>query len=297
MILLYIIAGIIKPDFFSMQHIISVLVYAGILGIIALGQTMVILTGGIDLSVAYTMTFGAVVMVTLTSTIGNFPAMVVALIIGLIIGVINGIGVAYIKIPALIMTLAMNNILKSITFVIYDGGGTANDLPPIITKLGKDSVFGIRYVVLFWIVLAVILIIVQNKTTFGRRLFAVGNSPSVAFLSAINDKKTTIGAYVICAVFAVLAGFTLTGVIGYPYLDMGTTYQLSSVAAVVIGGTSIMGGRGGNGGTIAGAVIIYMITSILTVLNIPEAGQNIIYGFVILGVVIMYSRGQRSSEA
>ena len=294
MILLYVVAGLIQNEFFSLQNVVRMLVFAAILGIVSLGQTMVILTGGIDLSVAYTMTFGCVMMVTLTNRLGGFMAVLVALVIGLLIGIVNGIGVAYFKIPALIMTLAMNNILKSLTYVAYDGGGTTSDLPAFILALGRGEIFQVKNVVIFWLLLSALLIVMEKRTVFGRKLYAVGSNETVAYLSGINKYFTRISAYAICSVFAVLAGFALTGVISYPYIDMGTSYQLPSIAVVVIGGTSIMGGKGSVVGTVAGAVIIYLLTSILTIMSIPESGQNIIYGSVILCVVILYSRGKNS---
>ncbi|WHH60369.1 ABC transporter permease [Petroclostridium sp. X23] len=295
MVTLYLLSGILETDYFSMDHIMQTLVIASFLGIVAMGQTLVVLTGGIDLSVAYALNLGAVMMTQITSEMGGAAAAVIVIITGLMIGLGNGLGVAYLKISPMIMTLAMNSILKSVTYV-YTDGTPKGSAPEWLRFLGTGSVLGIKAAVIVWIILAVIVLVLLSKTAFGRKIYALGNSESTAYLSGINNKRVIICLYALSGMFAAIAGMMMTGFSGLAYLGMGDALQLSSVAAVVIGGTSILGGKGGYSGTMAGAVIIYLLLSILQVLDMKDAGRQIIYGMVILVVLFIYGR-QKDARA
>ncbi|MEB3103795.1 ABC transporter permease [Ferviditalea candida] len=292
MIVLYLMSGLMEKNYFSTEHIMQLLVMASFLGILAMGQTLVILTGGIDLSVAYTLNLGAVIVTQMTVEQGGVTAVVTALILGLVIGALNGAGVVYLKISPMIMTLAMSSILKSATYVYTDGTpkGAASDW---MKYMVTGSFMGIKIGILVWIVLAAAMIVILGKTTYGRKIFAIGISPSVSHLSGINNKFMLISVYALSGLFAVLAGIMMTGFSGLSYLGMGDALLLPSIAAVVIGGSSIMGGRGGYVGTIAGTIIIYILSSILTVLDMKDAGRQIIYGLVILAVLFMYGREKK----
>jgi ribose transport system permease protein len=295
MLSLYIVSGVIEPHFFSVDHVIQLLVIASFLGILAVGQTLVILTGGLDLSVAYMLNLGAVIMTQVTAEHGAVLGLPIMLAAGLVVGLLNGLGVAYLNISPIIMTLAMSSILKSVTYV-YSNGNPKGNAPDWLRYIGTESFLGIRIALWFWVVLAVIVLLLLAKTTFGRKIYAMGTNPKVAFLSGVNNKRTLILVYMLSALFAVLAGMISVGFYGLSYLGMGDTLLLPSIAAVVIGGTSIMGGRGGYAGTIAGTVIIYLLLSILTVLHISDAGRQIIYGLVILIVLFLYGRAKRTGS-
>jgi ribose transport system permease protein len=295
MLSLYIVSGIVEPHFFSVDHVIQLLVIASFLGILAVGQTMVILTGGLDLSLAYMLNLGAVIMTQVTAEHGSLLGLPIMLAAGLVVGLLNGLGVAYLNISPIIMTLAMSSILKSVTYV-YSNGNPKGNAPEWLRYIGTESLFGIRIALWFWVVLAVAVLLLLAKTTFGRKIYAMGTNPKVAFLSGVNNKRTLILVYMLSALFAVLAGMISVGFYGLSYLGMGDTLLLPSIAAVVIGGTSIMGGRGGYAGTIAGTVIIYLLLSILTVLQINDAGRQIIYGLVILIVLFLYGRSKRTGS-
>ncbi|NOU96335.1 ABC transporter permease [Paenibacillus sp. LMG 31456] len=289
--LLYAVSGMMQPHFFSVDHVMQLLVIASFLGILAVGQTLVILTGGIDLSVAYMLNLGAVLMTQVTIEHGGFIALLVMLTVGIMVGILNGLGVAYLNISPIIMTLAMSSILKSITYV-YSNGNPKGASPEWLRYLGTGTFMGIKIAVLVWIVLSIVVILLLSRSTFGRKLYAIGTNANVAYLSGIRTKRMTILVYMLSGLFAVLAGMMSVGFYGRSFLGMGDTLLLPSIAAVVIGGTSIMGGRGGYAGTIAGAVIIYVLMSILTVIEINDAGRQIIYGLVILIVLFMYGRGK-----
>ncbi|MDB4866531.1 MAG: transporter permease [Cohnella sp.] len=292
MISLYIVSGILQPHFFSTDHVIQLLVLASFLGVLAIGQTLVILTGGLDLSLAYVLNLGAVIMTQVTVQHGGGVALVAMLAVGLLVGLLNGLGVAYLNISPIIMTLAMSSILKSVTYV-YSNGNPKGNAPGWLRYMGTESFLGIRIALWFWVVLAAAVILLLAKTTFGRKIYAIGTNARVSYLSGIQNKRMIVMVYMLSALFAVLAGMMSVGFYGLSYLGMGDTYLLPTIAAVVIGGTSIIGGRGGYVGTIAGTVIIYVLLSILTVLNINDAGRQIIYGLVILIVLFLYGRGKK----
>lgn len=288
---LYLVSGVMQPQFFSADHVVQLLVIASFLGILAMGQTLVILTGGIDLSVAYMLNLGAVIMTQAASENGGGTALIIMLAAGLLVGALNGLGIAYLKISPIIMTLAMSSILKSVTYV-YTNGNPKGAAPDWLRFLGTGSIFGIRLALLVWLVLAVITVLLLTKTTFGRKVYALGTNANVSYMSGIQNRQMIILVYTLSGLFAVLAGMMSVGFYGLSFLGMGDTLLLPSIAAVVIGGTSIMGGRGGYGGTIAGAVIIYILMSILTVLDMRDAGKQIIYGLVILVVLFLYGRAK-----
>jgi ribose transport system permease protein len=289
MFALYVVSGIMQPQYFSVDHVMQLLVISSFLGIIAVGQTLVIISGGLDLSLAYTLNLGAVIMTQVSVDHGGLSALFIALAAGIIIGLLNGLGVAYLNISPIIMTLAMSSILKSVTYV-YSDGNPKGSAPQFLRFFGTGSFLGIKMAVWFWVILSVFVILLLAKTTFGRKLYAIGTNANVSYLSGINNKRIIVMVYMLSGLFAVLAGMMSVGFYGRSFLGMGDTLLLPSLAAVVIGGTSIMGGRGGYAGTLAGAIMIYILMSILTVLDMNDAGRQIIYGLVILVVLFMYGR-------
>ncbi len=292
---LYTVSGILQPNYFAASHIMSVLVLACFLGIICIGQTLVILTGGADLSVAYSVTFTACIFAQITKETGNgIIGFAAALTAAIIVGLFKGIGVAVLGITPMVMTLATNSILMSCTF-IYTQGVLKGESTAFVTTLAKSSVFGLRYCVLVWALLGLATMFLLRKTTFGRRIYAIGCNPRVSALSGINNTSTLIGVYIIATVMMAIAGILLIGYLGYPNYTMGDGYQLISIAAVVIGGTSILGGHGGYLGTMGGVVIIYFIQSLLIILNMAEAGKEIVNGAIILIILLAYGRGKKTT--
>ena len=292
MLLLYAASGLLEPNYFSYGHVMQLLVMASFLGILAMGQTLVILTGGIDLSVSYALNLGAVMMTQMTMEQGSLAAAATVILVGLLIGTCNGLGVAYLNIHPLVMTLAMSSILKSVTFV-YTDGTPKGAAPEWLRYIATESLLGVKIAIWVWLLLAVFVLLLLSKTTFGRKIYAIGNNRTVAHLSGINNNRVLIMVYALSGLFAVLSGMMMTGFSGLSYLGMGEMYLLPSIAAVVIGGTSILGGRGGYAGTIAGAVMIYILMTILTILDMKDAGRQIIYGLVILFVLVLYGNSKK----
>jgi ribose transport system permease protein len=291
-IVLYVVSGILEPNYFKAGHLMTILVLACFLGIICIGQTLIILTGGADLSVGYTVTLCACIYAQTSTASGNgLIGFITAIAIGALIGLFKGLGVAVLEITSMVMTLATNSILMS-TIFLYTNGVLKGRANQFITTVARGSIIGFRYCVLVWIILGMLTILLLRKTSFGRKIYAVGSSVRVSGLSGIDTKLTLIGVYIIASVMMSIAGILLIGYLGNPNYRMGEDYQLISIAAVVIGGTSIMGGHGSYLGTMGGVIIIYLIQSILTILNIAQAGKEIVNGVVILLVLFAYGRGR-----
>ncbi len=299
-IVLLILSGIRQPGFLSLNNLRQQLVLATFLGTVAAGQTIVILTGGIDLSVAWNLNFAAILF-TQTISGSHDPwkiamATVLALLAGTAVGFVNGLGVAILKIPSLVMTLGMNTVMLGVTLV-YTNGSPQGLAPSFARALATGKIIGqIPWALVFWIGLSTLMIGIFKYTVFGRRIYAIGNNPRAAYLSGAPVRLTLVGVYAFAGMTAGLGGILLAGYSNNTYLGMGDSYVLQSIAAVVIGGTSILGGAGGYGGTIAGAIMIVLLQNALQVAGIRPAGQEILYGLIILLMLFIYGRAAKVRE-
>jgi ribose transport system permease protein len=299
-VVLLAISGIRQPGFLSYGNLRQQLVLATFLGTIAAGQTVVILTGGIDLSVAWNLNFAAILF---TQTINGSEnpgkialATVLALLAATAVGVVNGLGVAILRIPSLVMTLGVNTVMLGVTLV-YTNGSPQGLAPRFARALATGKITGqLPWALVFWAVLSVLVIALLTRTSFGRRVYAVGNNPRAAFLSGISVRWTLIGVYAFAGLTAGLGGILLAGYSNNTYLGMGDAYVLQSIAAVVIGGTSILGGSGTYAGTIVGAIMIVLLQNALQVAGIEPAGQQILYGLIILLMLFVYGRSAKVRE-
>lgn len=286
MMLLFVVAVGISPGFAHPSQLTQILVLASFIGVAGLGQTLVIIGGGIDLSVPWTLN-GAAVLVTVLSGGRDGPtAWVVPLLltIGALVGVVNGFGVAWLGVPPIVMTLGTYAILQG-GLLIVTHGATGDASPALFVGLTGWRWLGIPPTVWLWLLLALVVSFVLTRTTFGRRLYASGTNPKVTELAGVNVRATILITYVVSGISAVLAGLLLVGYVGNAYLGMGDPYLFSAVAAVAIGGTSILGGSGHYAGTIAGAISLTLINVVLPVLGLKPAVLQIIYGAVILVAV------------
>lgn len=296
-LVLFIVGGLISPGFMGWGHVSQVLVLASFLGIAAGGQTLVILTGGIDLSIPALMTAGAIIASNLVAHNAHPLWLAVIVSIGLmaIVGGINGLGVVYVGIPPMVMTLGMNTLLLGATLV-YEYGQPFGTASPFVSRVVRGSWGPISYELVIWIVLGVALSVLMSRTVFGRKLYAVGTDILTTYFSGISIPSAIVGVYVGSGVLAAVSGILLSGFTGYAALNMADPYQLETIAAVVIGGASILGGRGHYLGTVAGSIIVTVLTAILLVVNIPEGVRDIFYGFIILGALFLYGR-ERTTRA
>ncbi|MBV9702415.1 MAG: ABC transporter permease [Methylobacteriaceae bacterium] len=290
MIGLLLLTSLFSPGFLALAHLRSMSVLAAFIGIVALGQTFVILGGGIDLSVPWVLNSSAVLL-TLISNGQDGPlgwAMPLILACGGAIGAINGLGIALFGVPPIIMTLAVNVILQG-GILVYTGGAPTAGASPLIQYLAVGRIGEFPVVLIIWAVLAGAASLALSKTAFGRHLYAVGTSPTVAAYSGVPTAQTTVLAYVTCGLTAALAGMLLTGYSGQAYLGMGDPYLFTSIAAVAIGGASVLGGSGHYIGTIAGAFVLTILTGLLPALNLSNGALLIVYGVVILVTVSLAS--------
>lgn len=290
-LVLFIGISVYKPGFASAGHIRVVCSEAAIIGMVAIGQTFVIITGGIDLSVAWMVGIASIMITNVTNGQDSRSIYVIPfiLILTAFFGMVNGFCIAYLNMPPIVMTLGMNTVLQGGLVAITQGapGGAA---PPFVKTLGQSSLGGIPYLVLIWVVLMVLVTMLLFKMKYGRELFAVGNNAVVAKYSGINVKKVILTAYAVSGLTAGIAGILLSGKVGQSYLGIGDNFQFQSIAAVAIGGTSLMGGNGNYLGTVAGAFTITIILGILAALNLPFGVQKMAYGIVVLFSVLMSVR-------
>ncbi len=290
MVLLLLITALFSPGFLSESSLRSTLVLAAFIGIVGLGQTFVIVGGGIDLSVPWVLNSAAILMAML-SVGQDLPLLWVAPLVlagGALLGLINGVGVAVFGVPPIIMTLAANVILQGL-ILAYTGGSPTPAAPGLITFLSVGRIGPIPVIALIWAGLTVIASILLTRTAFGRHLYAVGTSVTVAEFSGVPTVRTIISTYVISGFTAALAGMLLTGYSGQAYLGMGDAYLFTSIAAVAIGGASIMGGSGHYLGTVAGALVLTILTGLLPALNLSSGALLVVYGAVILITVAIGS--------
>ena len=285
-----------SPGFLSPGNLLQQLTLASYLGIIAGGQTLVILTGGIDLSVAWNLNLSAILLTQLSESMPVPAAAAIALGSAGLVGLVNGLGVAYLRIPSLVMTLGMNAVLAGVTLV-YTNGSPQGDAPPFTRLLAIGKLGGVfPWALVFWAGFSAALIFLLRRTVFGMRLYAIGNNAKAAYLSGVPVRHVLVATYTLCGLFAGVGGFMLTGYSDQSYLGMGDLYVLPAIAAVVIGGTSILGGSGGYAGTIAGAITVVLLQNVLQIVGIQPAGQQILYGLIILLMLFVYGRNARVQE-
>jgi ribose transport system permease protein len=269
---------------------------ASFLGIIAAGQMAVILTGNIDLSISWTLNLAAVLATSVAAGQDSqlIPGLLVGLGVGVIVGLVNGIGVAYLRIPSMVLTLGMNALLKGAT-VLYTGSAPQfQKTPEFLSQLATQVLWDIIPVaVLVWAAISLLNIVVLHRSALGRKTYAVGNNEVAAYLSGIRTPRVIIGAFVLSGVMNALAGLLIAGNAGRSFNEMGEAYLLPAIAAVVIGGTSILGGSGKYVGTVAGVILIRLLDAGLSIMSVTPAARQIIFGLVILGMLFLYGRGER----
>jgi ribose transport system permease protein len=263
------------------------------LAILAGCQTLAMLTGGIDLSVGAIASASGFVVATLVATMGLPAAILIVLVAAGMFGLVNGIGVGVFKVHPLIMTLVVLG-LANVWQVqrIQTGAG----VPPELRTLGSNLFLTvIPYSLIVFVPVALLILLGLRRTGYGRLLYAIGDNPIAARLSGARSWQVILVLYVISAVLAGVAGLLIGGLTNVASVTLADSYVLPSVAAAVIGGTSILGGRGGFGGTIVGALILTVITSLLSSLGYPEAVRQILFGAIIVAVAAAYTRVTQES--
>jgi len=317
---LYIITGLLDSYNFSIPAIGNIFYLGAALGLLAAGQTICMLTGGIDLSLAMIAT-GAAFIVSVKSSSGLLVALSLALLYCIVIGAINGLAVGLLGMNPLIMTLGMNAVLIGVFTVgvttFLQGSST---VPDVLVTLSTASIIDtsgwvfesatadprswpffasivdtLSWPFFIWLLVSLIVLFILARTGLGRLIYAIGDNAQSARLAGVKVWQVQVTTYVMCAVLGGIGGIILGGQSGAVALSLANSFLLPSVAAVVIGGTSIMGGIGGYKGTMMGTLILTFLSSLLTTINSSEAVKQMIYGAIVLALAWTYAKISENS--
>jgi ribose transport system permease protein len=288
---------ILSPGFASPRQIMSLLTIAALLGVVSAGQNLVILSGqeGIDLSLGGIVSFSAFLAgnVMQQNDANLIQALILALGAAFLIGLANGIGVVLLRIPPLVMTLGMLGVVQG-GLVLLTRGVPSGRAAPILSRLVTEpALFGLPGIVFVWIGVGVAVELLLRRTSFGFKIYAIGANEAAAALAGVPVRVTRALVFGLSGFFGGLTGVLLLGYTGNVFIGAGDQYMLPSIIAVVIGGTSLAGGSGDYMGTMAGAILLVLLQSILTTLNIPPFGRQVIFGITLLGLMLIYGRQRR----
>lgn len=293
-IALFFLGGILRPGFANIDQAINIVRLAAFLGIIAAGQTLVIISGGegIDLSIGAIVTLGAILVFRIVDGDNGMviPAMAVCLLAGATIGLVNGLGITALGIPPLVMTLGMAGVVQGIILVVTQGEMIGGSAPIMSILISRPLIGSIPGVVIIWVLLGLVMWLLLQRTGYGKQLFAVGSNRVTSRLSGVRVPLVVLATYVLSGTLAALGGFMVLGFTGSVFLNLGDRYLFPSIAAVVVGGTVLAGGSGSYWGTMSGALVLTLITSLLTALQLPEAFRLMVLGVILLVLLSIYGR-------
>ncbi|HPU62723.1 MAG TPA: ABC transporter permease [Mobilitalea sp.] len=291
---LIIISSIIAPNFRTINNMITILRQASVLLILSSGLTAVLLTGSMDLSVGATAGFIGCICAKLIKSGVPIPiAFIIGIITGAVVGFINGTLAGIL--PSFIATYATNWVMSGLAIIVMNGA-VIYDLPKNFTKLGVGYIGPIPVLVIIAAVIVVILYILLQKTTYGRQVYAYGSNAEAAKYSGMPIKKIMKSTFMICSICAGIAGMIITARLNAADAAMGEAYGLQTVAAVVIGGTSMLGGEGGVGGTVIGALILTIIVNVMNLKGVSSFAQPMVVGIVIIAMVLFDINSKRKKQ-
>lgn len=297
-LLLLLLGSLYSPEFLSPEYLLQQLKVASFLGVIATGMMIVILLGQIDLSVPWVVAVGGMMACAATAygPVGEALAIPFGILCGIALGVASGVGVAYLRIPSMIITLAVNAVAQGL-MVVYTGGFSPQDSSSNAMRYlaTGTTVLGVPNGLVVWAIIGAAAVFLLTRTTFGRAVYAIGNRERAAYLSGVATQRVVLIAFAISGGLSAFGGVLLAGYSSKAAQAMGDPYLLPSIAAVVLGGTSILGGRGTYLGTVAGVILITLLQSILSVMQIDEWGRQVIYGIVIVAMLLIYGRQREVS--
>jgi ribose transport system permease protein len=306
-ILLIAIGAIAEPNFISSDYLLQQLQTASFLGIIATGVMLVILLGHIDLSIPWVISIGGMMATAATGMFGEAVGPVIAIPFGITcgaaIGLVNGLGVAYLRAPSMIFTLGMNAVAQGL-MVFHTGGFAPQDKGlPIMRELATGRLIpDVPNPLLIWLAVGAATVFMLTRTSLGRRIYAIGNKERAVYLSGVDTRRVLLICFAISGACAAAGGILLAGWANRSYQAMGDPYLLPTIAAIVLGGTNVLGGRGSYIGTVAGVILITLLQSILSVLQpqlffadlgfkMPaEVFRQVVFGVVIISMLLLYGR-------
>lgn len=301
-VVLFVFSGFLPNSFgtdmsAASHQAVNIIRLSVFLGIIAAGQTLVIISGseGIDLSAGAVVTLSAIL--TWTLVLGKnervLPALVVVLLVGALIGLINGIGIIFLKISPFVMTLGMSGVITGI-IIITNHRNSQGMLAPIMTKvIARPLVLGIPGAIIIYVFFAVLMWLILERTSFGKNLFAIGVNRVTSKLSGVDVNRMVLLTYSLAGALAAFGGFMVVGNTGAVFLNLGAPFLFPSIAAVAVGGTLLSGGKGSYFGSMAGALVLILITSLLTTMQMKDAVRQMVLGATLLLLISIYGR-QRS---
>ena len=294
---LFFLGGLLQPGFVSLAQAINIVRLAAFLGIIAAGQTLVIISGseGIDLSIGAVVTLSAILVFRTVngSDAMIVPALLLALGVGALVGLSNGVGIVYLGIPPLVMTLGMTGIVTGLVLAVTQGQLIGKAAPALGDFISRPLVGPFPGIIFIWVLVGFFMWLLLDRTRYGKELYAVGVNRATSRLSGVRVPLVVVATYVTSGVLSAFGGFMLLGFTQNVFLNLGTPYLFPSVAAVVVGGTMLSGGKGSYWGTMAGALVLTLLTSLLTASQLPEASRQIALGLTLLILISIYGR-QRS---
>jgi ribose transport system permease protein len=292
-VLLLFLGSLYSSSFLSPEYLLQQLKVASFLGVIATGMMLVILLGQIDLSVPWVVAVGGMMSTAATGwgLTGEALAIPFGILCGVGLGLVNGFGVAYLRLPSMIITLAVNAVAQGL-MVVHTGGFSPQDSSSAAMRFiaTGHTLLGIPNALIVWAAVGGATVFLLTRTTFGRAIYGIGNRERAAYLSGIRTQRVVLVTFAIAGGLSAFGGILLAGYASKAAQAMGDAYLLPSIAAVVLGGASILGGRGKYIGTVAGVILITLLQSILSVIQMEEAGRQIIYGVVIIAMLLLYGR-------
>jgi ribose/xylose/arabinose/galactoside ABC-type transport system permease subunit len=280
-LIILILAAVIAPAFYNPTNLKTVAIQIAVLGIVAAGQTLVLLVRSIDLSVSAVLALGAVIVVQTTTGTSFWLSVVEAFAIAAVIGLGNGYLISKRLVPPFIATYGMLVFIQGARLA-YTKGQASGTVPEILRMISIGQVGFLPAALIIWLIVNLILIVVLRKTRFGRWIYSVGGNPSAAQYAGIKVDAMVIGAHVLCSMLALFGGLVLSGYIGYVDLNIGANYNLNSIAAAIVGGTTFTGGRGNLFGTAAGVALLVLLLNLVVVLGLPIHWQFAMQGLVLV---------------
>ena len=297
-VILFLLSGLLPAGFNdapqAVRQAINIVRLAAFLGVIAAGQTLVIISGGeaIDLSAGAVVTLSAILVYSVVdgSNTMHIPGLLVALGVGAAIGFLNGIGVALLRVAPLVMTLGMAGVVEGLILVVTQGVLTGGTAPIMNRMINQPLILNIPGVIFIWIIFGLGMWLLLERTEYGKRLFAIGVNRTTARLSGVNVQGMVILTFTLAGMLAAFGGFMLLGFTRMVFLNLGTPYLFPAIAAVAVGGTLLSGGKGSYFGTMSGAVVLTLLTSLLTTMQLPESIKQMVLGTTLLILISIYGR-------
>ena len=300
-VILFVLSGLLPNGFGSDMDVAraqatNIVRLAVFLGVIAAGQTLVIISGGegIDLSAGSVVTLTAILTYAVVNGLDErvFLGLLISLLVGALIGFLNGVGITFLKISPFVMTLGMSGVVTGAIIVLTHGNVTGK-VSPIMTRLIARPLspdLQMPNAIIIWILFGILMWLLLERSTFGRNLFAIGVNRVTAKLSGVDVTGTNLITYALAGALAGFGGFLLVGNTGVVHLQLGQPFLFPSIAAVAVGGTLLSGGKGSYWGTMAGAIVLTLITSLLTTMQMPDSVRRMVLGGTLLILISIYGR-------